>query len=252
MYEDILKIVYDANREGRILSRDEISDITNYLIYNNSLSRYCLNVNTEWNCLRVLATYAEYEILIDYKNMLNCYKRKAEDLKIFLGLNNKEQINFINNQILFKILYLINSVKQSQIIEETGALSQLLNMSFLIPNSDYIEYNKIINAYYKLINDCLSDENTKINYHFNSMTAAILLHFYNTNGKLISPIGRFNTCFKDEHIHHEFIERVNQREGNIDDILLGRNISDEEYKYIYDVYFQNKETPLNLFRSIYK
>ncbi len=267
MNDEILKIIYDANNERRIISQDDIYNILQYLIYYNSLQKYCTEIDTDSYCEDPMTYCSEYhEIEVNYKNLLKEeYKIANYYKKIFL-MNNEEVIKFINNIILLCSLHEINHVYHEKIKEErlcNLALRILLkkdkqvfkidNGRFYDENYNYFysEYHAEINALYTLITEFLNKDDL-ITHIFNVSTAQYLFNKYKIeNNIIITPIDLFNeNCLKNNKFSKELLNKLNQSKGTVEDILEGRIITKESLEYIDKVDAYKIQT-LNLFNDLY-
>lgn len=269
MNDEIIKTFYNANLEKRVLSKDDIYDIIDFLIIENSLKKYCKDIDLNSYDIEAL----EYDSLsrkieMNYEMLIFAFKNYADKITKDFKLNDDEKIKIINNYIMLGILHSLNYVKQRKIIkEEDSDLSYLLKIDgyLLLSKGNryynrkydyfYSTYHAEINAYYDLINYILNNkykDSPLIPYIFNGKLASLLMKKYHLkNNKVITPIETFNTkCLKlFEPLNHEFFKQINQREGNNYDILLGRTISEDEFKYIEDISRKFVKTT-NLFKDI--
>lgn len=227
-----------------------------FLIEEKSLQDYCVSVNFGDKNSRSLMEYdfINKTIAVYYEYLLSNYNKQARSDQKKFQLNEKETINYLNSKILLAILHEINHIKQGKIInEEISDLSQLLRVSVYWVNEQekfykilYSEYHANINAYYYLINIFLNN-NKIISFIQNNYLASFLLEHYYIDK---NPIETFYKDCLNENGPYLFIERMNKRENNINDILLGRTIDRNKLEYTKYI-AERKIRSLNLFKDIY-
>lgn len=268
MSEEVLKIIHDANKEKRILSQNDIDNILQYLIFYNSLQKYCILIDTDSYCEDAIAYYyKDREIDINYKKFLKEEKAETQYFSNFFSMNKEEKIIYINYSMLLASLHEISHVYQEKIKKERLCSLELRillkkdykvfglnNGKFYEKNYNYFytEYHAEINALYTLITNYLKQDELII-YIFNLLTAKYLLMKYKIkNKKIITPIDLFNEhCLKNNPLDKELLNKLKEMKGNNLDLLEGKIITNEVFEYLSKVDSNHIKT-LNLFDDIYK
>lgn len=272
MDEKTLKIIYEANKDNKILSQDNIYDIFISLIARNSLNQYCTNINTNKNNEFALAySFKNHELLLNYKKLLSKVKNMASEIKKMFEINKEEVIKYINYEILFASLHELNHAFHEKIMDgKEKSVSfefkilldyyleacKQFTMKEYLANHKYFynEYLADINSYYVTISKILKEieDSSLITYIFNVALANFLSGRYEIKeDKIISPIENFNRrCLNKKSFDIDFFQIINQGIGNIEDILQGKMINKQSLEHIDSVNKRYIRT-LNLFNDIY-